>query len=120
MLFKDTFYFVNSINRESGRAIFNITIDKNHHIFDGHFPDNPITPGVVQMEIIKELLSKIMNKEMRMISMSNCKFLAIINPIETPTLDVVLIYSEVEGNVKISGHMKSDEVTCMKISAIYQ
>ncbi len=120
MLFKDTFYSVNSQDLQEGTATFNITINKDHNIFEGHFPNNPITPGVVQMEIVKELLAVITGKEMKMISMGNCKFLAFMNPLETPIFDVTLNYSDVEGNTKVAGQMKTDETVYMKISALYQ
>ena len=31
-----------------------IKIDNNHQIFKGHFPDNPVMPGVCLLQIMKE------------------------------------------------------------------
>lgn len=74
-----------------------------HHIFDGHFPGNPVTPGVVQMEIIKELLSTSLEKPMSLDTMGTCKFLAILNPTETPDVVVTLSVSiDDEGNTKVT------------------
>ena len=121
MLFENSFYSVNQEELAEGTANFNITINDAHEIFNGHFPDNPITPGVVQMEMIKELTSRITKKEMNLVSMGNCKFLAILNPVEVPTVDVVLNYKiQEDGGYKVSAQMKHADVIYLKISALYQ
>ncbi|MDR0605106.1 MAG: hypothetical protein LBG80_12460 [Bacteroidales bacterium] len=35
-----------------------VKLNCNHKIFSGHFPDNPILPGVCALQIAKELLQK--------------------------------------------------------------
>ena len=52
MLFQNNFYTVKSEDLSESTANFNIELNGDHKIFEGHFPDNPITPGVVQMEIV--------------------------------------------------------------------
>ncbi|MCH2230082.1 MAG: 3-hydroxyacyl-ACP dehydratase [Crocinitomicaceae bacterium] len=120
MLFKNEFYKVNASNTLEQTTTFSIEIDKDHDIFKGHFPDNPVTPGVVQMEIIKELVSETKNTEAKLISMGNCKFLAVLNPNENPLLDVVLKINETEENqLKVSAVIKTEETSFLKMSAFY-
>lgn len=121
MLFENKFYSVNQEELAEGTASFNITINDAHEIFDGHFPDNPITPGVMQMEMVKELLSRIVEKELNLVSMGNCKFLAILNPKETPSVDLVFNYVlQEDGQFKVSGQIKKEDVIYLKINAHYQ
>ena len=121
MLFENSFYKVNQEVHTDGALNVSITIDASHDVFTGHFPDNPITPGVVQMEIVKELLSKVTKREMKCVSVGNCKFLAILNPIETPSIDIVLNYALQEDETyKVSTVMSANETTYMKMSSIYQ
>src|SRR5512147_2302186 len=61
-----------------------IEIDPAHAIFQGHFPGNPIVPGVCTVQIIKELLEHKLGKATRMVSASNIKYLGFINPRVTP------------------------------------
>ena len=120
MLLKDKFYTVSSLSEENGTIQSTISIDPNHEIFSGHFPGNPVTPGVVQMEIIKELLSIHFNRPLQLKSMNNCKFLAILNPNVTPNINVklTLLPNDTEA-VKISGLIFSESVTFLKIQAEY-
>jgi 3-hydroxyacyl-[acyl-carrier-protein] dehydratase len=120
MLLKDKFYTISSLNEENGTIQAAISIDPKHEIFEGHFPGNPVTPGVVQMEIIKELLSTHFNRPLHLKNMSNCKFLAILNPNDTPDIVVKLTLLPNEADtVKISGVISSEANTFLKIQAEY-
>ena len=44
MLLKD-FYTINKLESDNGKAFAQITINKNHDVFKGHFPGNPVTPA---------------------------------------------------------------------------
>tara|TARA_B110000285_G_C15138291_1_gene628772 strand:+ start:3499 stop:3864 length:366 start_codon:yes stop_codon:yes gene_type:complete len=121
MSFENKFYSVIQEELNEGTATFTITINDAHEIFDGHFPGNPITPGVMQMEMIKELLSRIVEKELSLVSIGNCKFLAILNPKERPSIDLVLNYTlQEDGRFKVSGQIKKEDTVFLKISALYR
>ena len=121
MLFQNNFYTIKSEELSESTANFSIELDGDHKIYEGHFPDNPITPGVVQMEIVKELMSKVTNSSLNLVTMGNCKFLAILNPIETKEVLVAINYSLTEENLyKVSAQIRTSDVIYLKISAFYQ
>ena len=66
------------------KAVIELNVD--HEIFKGHFPDNPILPGVCQIEIVGELLSKYYNKDHNLSAAKNIKFLSVVNPVVDPEL----------------------------------
>ena len=86
MLLKD-FYEVQLIDKVSDtKYLVTITLNPKHEVFKGHFPGNPVTPGVCMMQIIKELTQEITGFSLMLKSSSNVKFMALINPDETPNL----------------------------------
>ena len=119
MLLNDFFEIEETTNAD-GKLIARIKLNTAHKIYEGHFPGNPITPGVVQMQIAKEILENHFNKELKLQTMSRCKFLKILNPEATPSLFITIEVSEIDGAIKInaSGHEKED--TFFKFSASYQ
>jgi 3-hydroxyacyl-[acyl-carrier-protein] dehydratase len=120
MIFKDNFYSINSISETEGIIDASIFIDASHPIFSGHFPGNPVTPGVVQVEMLKELLSVHYQRPLRLKSMSNCKFQAILNPHVHPDIfvKIKLLPSEA-GAIKISGNITSGSISFLQIQAIF-
>ena len=120
MILLNSFYNINSFQTTDKEIIAGITINKDHSIFEGHFPNNPITPGVVQLEIVKELLGEKYQRKMNLVSLSNCKFLAILNPLETRIVEVQLTFNEEDGVIKISGTIRSEGTQFLKVAAVYQ
>lgn len=120
-LFKDHFYNIVGTSHADTEFNFTIKLNANHAIFEGHFPGNPVTPGVVQLEIIKELLSEGLGKTVHLQSMSNCKYLAILNPNDCGEVQVSIAYTEQEdGNVKAVVVIKNDQTTFLKSVGIYR
>jgi len=119
MLLKD-FYAVNSLETEENKTTAKITINKDHKVFKGHFPDNPVTPGVCMMQIIKELTEGIVDKKLFMKSSSNVKFMAIINPDKTPDLVLTLDISETEDGYKVKNVTTFEETVALKLSSTYR
>ena len=120
MLFKDNFYTVSSSTVHEATVTFSIELNKNHAIFKGHFPGNPVTPGVAQMEIVKELMKTHTNKELNLVSMANCKFLAILNPDTDANVDVILkVTTQEDDTLRVAAVIKNEATLFLKMSAIY-
>lgn len=86
MLLKDFYSVVSLDNLDEKNYIVWIRLNKDHEIFKGHFPDNPVTPGVCMMQIVKELTERFTGKKLFMSQVSNVKFMALINPELHPEL----------------------------------
>ena len=120
MLFKDNFYTITSKSEHEENHIYSLQLNAEHAIFEGHFPGNPVTPGVVQMEIIKELLQESTGKPHQLQTMGNCKFLAILNPETNAEVDVTLKLSEGEnGEQKLSAVIQNASTVFLKMNAAY-
>ncbi|PQA94324.1 3-hydroxyacyl-ACP dehydratase [Chryseobacterium piscicola] len=114
------FYTLKSSEKtENGSFIANISLNKDHEIFKGHFPGNPVTPGVCMMQIVKELTEEFTGKKLFLKSASNVKFMAIINPFETPDLDLSFIITESETEVKVKNTTAFGETIALKMSVNY-
>ncbi len=81
-------YKIRSLNANADGSGFmaEIELDPNHPVFEGHFPGNPILPGVCTVQIIKELLEQSVQKSLRMTKAGNIKYLGFVNPVTMPVL----------------------------------
>ncbi|MCX2678348.1 3-hydroxyacyl-ACP dehydratase [Galbibacter sp. EGI 63066] len=118
MLLKN-FYKINTLEVDEKKVISTITINKDHEVFKGHFPGNPVTPGVCMIQIIKELMEKVLEKELFMESSSNIKFMAIINPEKTPDLDLLMEFNKVDNGYKVKNTTKFNDTVALKLNAIF-
>jgi len=120
MLLQD-FYKVLSLEKREQRHEAVILVNEKHEVFKGHFPGNPIMPGVCMMQIIKELTEEITESTLVMQSLSNVKFMALINPELTPELRLELdITTTEEGLVKVKNTSYFNETTALKLNSVYK
>lgn len=120
MLLED-FYQVNQFTQEAEtKYSVEIQLNKLHAIFKGHFPGNPITPGVCMIQMIKELCERITEQELFMHQVTMIKFMALINPELNPNLRLEIdIQPSDESNLKVKNNIYMDEVLAMKFSGSF-
>lgn len=117
----NNFYTVQSQEeQENGAYKVSISLNPSHDIFKGHFPGNPVTPGVCMMQIIKEITENICKKSLFVKSANNIKFMAIINPNETPNLVLDLNIDEKEDEIKVKNTTLFGETIALKMSITYK
>jgi 3-hydroxyacyl-[acyl-carrier-protein] dehydratase len=116
MLLED-FYTIQEIDPSDKENIkVSIKLNKNHEIYKGHFPGNPVVPGVCLTQLIKELVENMEAREVRLVYASNIKFMAVVNPEINNFLQIDLkIKHDDEQNI-----IKVDSVTYYKDKIFYK
>ncbi|NQT78201.1 MAG: hypothetical protein HQ565_10835 [Bacteroidetes bacterium] len=76
-----------------------ITFDPDHDIFKGHFPGQPVVPGVCLIHIVKEIAGIIAKREVLLKDGNNIKFLNMIDPREHPEVLCSGSFSFTEDNM---------------------
>lgn len=114
------FFYITSLERAEGRINAVLEINPNHKIFDGHFPGQPVVPGVCMMQVVKEILESALSKATRLINAGQLKFLTVIDPRETNTIHAELKYSQVDdGRIKVSAVLANGPVTYFKMNGVF-
>lgn len=100
-LIDDFFKVLDTTVGENG---FYTTIELNpgHLVYTGHFPGFPVTPGVVQLQIVQELLEKHLGRRLRLHTLAQGKFLKTVNPNETRRLVVLVTFVEEAGGLRVN------------------
>lgn len=97
-----------------------IQLNKDHDIFKGHFPGNPVMPGVCMIQIIKELTEKATAKKLFLSVSSNIKFMALINPEVNAVLKLSISVSEEGELIKIKNTSSFEDTVALKLSATFK
>lgn len=97
-----------------------VNLNKDHAIFKGHFPGNPVMPGVCTMQIIKELLEKALQESLVLVQSTNIKFMTIINPEVSPILSLSLQVSTKDTKYVIKNTTRFNGSEALKLNAVYK
>ncbi|MEO6220781.1 MAG: 3-hydroxyacyl-ACP dehydratase, partial [Ginsengibacter sp.] len=92
MLLND-FFTISNLESHGQDIKVTLVINADHRIFEGHFPGQPVVPGVCMMQMVKEILEQVLEKSTNLFSASEMKFLAVINPIENNVVEAFIKYT---------------------------
>lgn len=121
---KETLYRIKNFNfnREIGVIESDIELNGKHPVFEGHFPGNPVLPGVCTIQVAKDLLCKAVEREYRLSKSSSIKYLGFISPVINPFIrfqislkngeNVVYAAVTVVAGNSVVCSFKGDYVTC--------
>lgn len=118
MLIKNL-YKILSIEREGDKVNTTIFIYKEHEVFKGHFPNDPVMPGVCMIQIIKEITEQVVDKKLFMAQSNNIKFKAIINPETHPELQLQLTIKNDREHIKVKNVTKFGDTVALQMSATF-
>lgn len=116
----DSLYRIENEEIAPSKAIYTIVLDASHPIYAGHFPGNPITPGVVILQIISELAERALGRTLQVKEFVNVKYLNVLSPVEHPNVQVELALAEAAPEVKVKAAILADGAPMSKVSAIYE
>ena len=121
MILLNDFFTINDKVSSETEIWAELFINAGHKIFEGHFPNQPVVPGVCMMQMIKEILEEVIGKETNLITAAELKFLAVINPLENNLVHTSIKYaSDENGAINISASLFKDELVHFKCKAQLQ
>lgn len=107
-----------SVDETSGAHIFRIKLNPDHKIYKGHFPERPVSPGVCNLQIMKECAERILGQDLTIKEMAQCKMPAMITPDGTPELSVSVSIETVETGFKMTASIFNDSITYITFKGI--
>lgn len=88
-----------------------VLIDKNHRVFDGHFPNFPILPGVYLIQMVKDSLNTFLTDNYRMEAASSVKYLKPIEPGKNNKLRLEITLTQDEEGLLVSANTFLEDET---------
>jgi 3-hydroxyacyl-[acyl-carrier-protein] dehydratase len=111
-------YQIGGVESNSGTLRAEIKINAAHPLFGGHFPDSPVTPGVIQLQMVKDILSQWLGRPLKLKAIRTCKFLEVLNPHQH---EAIMISIKIKGNdvLEVSAFGESGNSVFFKLQATY-
>jgi 3-hydroxyacyl-[acyl-carrier-protein] dehydratase len=116
----DNFYTLEDSVQGEDSIQTTLRLNKDHEIFKGHFPNRPVTPGVIVMQLFKEELQRITGMSLQLQMASNVKFMSVVNPFEGDTFVLKSTFTENNDHIDLKGIGLKNDTIAIKINAVYQ
>lgn len=120
-MLKDDLYTIQQITAENNSIEAAIALNSNHKIFEGHFPGQPVLPGVCMMQMTKEILEIVLHNNLQLSKAEDIRFSAMIVPEDGKDLQFSIQYKTAEENsINVMAKILKEETVCFKMKAGYQ
>lgn len=108
-------YTLTRSDAEGGEIRFRARLNASHPLFAGHFPGQPVLPGVCTLAMIRDCLSQAACRPVRFATIRDCKFTAPVDPRRTGELELRLVAAE--GSVRATAF--DGDRAVLKLKATY-
>ena len=118
MILKDNFFTIKKQNVTDEKAEFRVKLNAENFVYQAHFPNNPITPGVCLIQMAVELFGSLKGEKFNIKTLKNVKFTAPINPLEFPEVDFLIDFAKNKNLWQIKVLIKEKEIVFAKMSLV--
>lgn len=121
MILKNNLYRI--VTEDKDEKSYRLALIPDCMIYRAHFPEQPITPGVCIVQTATELLAELYPMTFELSAVSNAKYLAVINPRDTPELTYTfkkIIFDDEKTSVKVSVIVSNGVTVFTKLSLVYK
>jgi len=109
MLIED-FYEILEINQTDKELSAKVKLNPEHNVYNGHFPEQAVVPGVMQLQFIKEILENQSGASLLLNRVIQVKYLAPITPDITSVLNIIItIKSKDRESIRVEAVIKDDK-----------
>ncbi|MFT3932027.1 MAG: 3-hydroxyacyl-ACP dehydratase [Chitinophagaceae bacterium] len=120
MILAGDFYSIESNNSDAEKITATLKINAGHSIFQGHFPGQPVVPGVCMMQMVKELLEIATSRTLRLQTGLDLKFLSVIDPGKNDTIQLETNYSVLaSGDINVTSRLFYTDTTFFKFKGVF-
>jgi 3-hydroxyacyl-[acyl-carrier-protein] dehydratase len=113
------FYSIVSKEQNENESQYIVQLNPLHPLYKGHFPDQPVVPGIMQIELISDIVSKELETVCHLKKVSNVKYLIMIIPSEeTIQIDIKIKPME-DGTIKVNSVLKNEATIYTKFSGVF-
>jgi len=112
------FYTLSNTKIEPNSINGIVNLNDKHPIYKGHFPDTAVVPGIMQIEIINDILHQQLHLSTQLKKVSSIKYLNIITP-DIQDLQFEITYKIIDSTCKVKAIIQKDNLIFSKFSGLF-
>lgn len=108
------YYEIQTEELSTNEGVWMVRLCADADVYRGHFPGQPIAPGACNIEMIRQLASRLLERECRLREITQCRFTHLI----TPTVENPLRITIQVNDSKLTASVHWEQTTCITLKAI--
>ena len=113
----ENYYKINGIVKEEEVTIFQIVLNPDCEVYQGHFPGEPVSPGVCNIQMIKECAEQAVDKSLFLNNLQQCRLTTLVTPLAHPEVEVTIRMEEKGETYKLKATLGQGEEVYLELKA---
>lgn len=117
----ETLYSIEHMESADGTHVAaRLALNSDHAIYRGHFPAMPVLPGVCMLWMLQDILSRALQRRLRLTHARSIKFLAVIDPRVHAALHVDADLHRRDGNaIEVNATLSNAHRVVMRFHGVF-
>ena len=121
MLLNDFFTIQKQRKLSEQSTEFDLRLNTTHSIFDGHFPEQPVVPGVCMLQMVTETINQTLHRKVYLFESNVVKFLNVVDPKIHPEITLKILWKSIEENeINIDAQLFFEQTIFFKFKGKFQ
>lgn len=105
------------IDREvnGDNTVFTIRMEKDHPVYQGHFPGNPVSPGVCNLQMIKECVEIVAGEKLTFTNISQYRLMEVVSPFRQQILKLSVAVKNSDAGFDVVASAYMGETPCITV-----
>ena len=114
----DYFYIQQCTPYSPQKGIVRVRFNPDSRVYKGHFPGTPVSPGVCNIEVIRQCAEALHGRKLRILYIKQCRLTTMMSPFSHPNADVSIDMQEKESGVyRLSASIGEGDMTYLTLKA---
>lgn len=113
----ENYYKINDFLVEGGEAVFQISLLADCDVYKGHFPGEPVSPGICNIQMIKECAEMIAGKSLFLNNLQICRLTTLVTPLLHPHVEMKVNLEDNDGIYRLIATIGRDGEKYLELKA---
>ncbi|WP_340115054.1 hypothetical protein [Maribellus mangrovi] len=116
----DRAFEITHIEENQNKITASVKLKREHAVFSGHFPDKSILPGVVEIELVREIINRHFKKTFELKTAKSIKFvgMVILDEVDEVFVELSVLQNEDSPDLKVNAIIKNNDQLFAKLTGI--
>ncbi len=115
MRLEDKYYQIEDCRSDDGHTVFAIRLLPECDVYVGHFPGNPVCPGVCHIEMLRECVVRLTGKKLFISSIRQCRLTSVASPGTCNRMELTVSLKDMsDGGVAVTATLADADKTYME------
>ena len=111
------YYSTISENIDGFSGLFAVRLNPDCKVYEGHFPGEPVSPGVCNIEMLLECAERLIGFPLRMVRLTRCRLTTLITPLTHADLELKISLAPKEDRWILNAEIGKGEENYMTLKA---